>query len=568
MGKTNLGRVTLAPRGAYNNEVLYKRLDIVEHEGSSYLFLKDSTGIIPTGDGEVTMLLAKRGKGFTYDDFTPEQLAALKGAKGDKGDPGKGLTILGYYGTLDLLKASVTTPEVGDAYGIGTEAPYNIYVFDGIKSDWVNNGKLSDSGEGDDPFKFGEMRIGIGIFDNNKFGEKYVLCAGQEVSLEEYPDAGNILPFAINDPIKKSYPTAENPRKAFSYKLAEGFNGDILLTMLSAIPTTNDDVDYTTVSTSLYKYNRGNWDYLCDLPKQDSKIIIPSSSFKVNKKLVFGASDMTTINPLEKLYVTSDSETYKNWDIVEIVVPDGAPKTYQIISMAYGQGIYIAALEGQNTDNKYVLSFVKSTDMINWTNLDTSIPAWTEIGSANSDATVNFKDDTWALQIGGLVAIGKSINDNSPFSSFSSIDFTPDNSINEAIIDIKAFTILDIDAVMCSTGRNLYSLQRTAGSNSNYRVTKTPKPSGFYADEKILYTNFNGCVIGSKGNYRSSQTSEVSKVNIPSDWSSVHNIIKANTALLWTNNDQSKGLLESTIKAIAPMMIDDSSDIYFYIKMK
>ena len=30
----------------------------------------------------------KDGKPFTYDDFTPEQLAALKGEKGDSGNPG------------------------------------------------------------------------------------------------------------------------------------------------------------------------------------------------------------------------------------------------------------------------------------------------------------------------------------------------------------------------------------------------------------------------------------------------------------------------------------------------
>ena len=31
-----------------------------------------------------------KGDAFTYEDFTPEQLAALKGPKGDKGDPGEG----------------------------------------------------------------------------------------------------------------------------------------------------------------------------------------------------------------------------------------------------------------------------------------------------------------------------------------------------------------------------------------------------------------------------------------------------------------------------------------------
>lgn len=148
MGKTNLGRVTVVPCGSYDNAVAYKRLDIVEYEGGSYLFLKDSVGIVPTGDNEVTMLLSAKGEkgdAFTYEDFTPEQLAVLKG---EKGDTGKGFTVLGYYGNLDLLKAAVANPEPGDAYGIGTKEPYDIYVFDGVTDDWVDNGKIGGDGEG------------------------------------------------------------------------------------------------------------------------------------------------------------------------------------------------------------------------------------------------------------------------------------------------------------------------------------------------------------------------------------------------------------------------------------
>lgn len=69
-----------------------------------------------------------------------------KGATGAKGDTGaqspqgKGLQILGYYATLDALTAAVTSPAAGDAYGVGTAEPYNIYVWDGVGSAWVNNG--------------------------------------------------------------------------------------------------------------------------------------------------------------------------------------------------------------------------------------------------------------------------------------------------------------------------------------------------------------------------------------------------------------------------------------------
>lgn len=65
------------------------------------------------------------------------------GAKGDTGatgPQGKGLQILGYYATLNALTAAVTSPAAGDAYGVGTAEPYNIYVWDGVGSAWVNNG--------------------------------------------------------------------------------------------------------------------------------------------------------------------------------------------------------------------------------------------------------------------------------------------------------------------------------------------------------------------------------------------------------------------------------------------
>ncbi|MDR2913689.1 MAG: collagen-like protein [Tannerella sp.] len=65
-----------------------------------------------------------------------------QGAKGDKGDTGKGFDILGYYETLAQLKTAVPNPTSGDAYGVGTSEPYDIYVFDGVSNDWINNGPI------------------------------------------------------------------------------------------------------------------------------------------------------------------------------------------------------------------------------------------------------------------------------------------------------------------------------------------------------------------------------------------------------------------------------------------
>lgn len=161
-----------------------------------------------------------KGDAFTYDDFTAEQLAALKGEKGDtgpqgpigetgpagpvgpqgpkgdtgpqglqgpkgeqgpqgpkgdkgdkgdtgeqgpKGDTGSGFKVLGYFETVDALSSAVTAPNVGDAYGVGSSDPYDIYIYDAVKG-WVNNGPLQgakgekgDKGDKGDPFTYSDF---------------------------------------------------------------------------------------------------------------------------------------------------------------------------------------------------------------------------------------------------------------------------------------------------------------------------------------------------------------------------------------------------------------------------
>ena len=73
----------------------------------------------------------------------------LGNIKGEKGDTGTGLTILGYYATEEELSSAITNPTVGDGYGVGSNAPYDIYIYSG--DGWVNNGPLQgakgDKGE-------------------------------------------------------------------------------------------------------------------------------------------------------------------------------------------------------------------------------------------------------------------------------------------------------------------------------------------------------------------------------------------------------------------------------------
>ena len=53
---------------------------------------------------------------------------------------GSDFRILGYFTTAAELDA--LTPTAGDAYGVGSNGAYDVYVWDGVNSAWVNNGQL------------------------------------------------------------------------------------------------------------------------------------------------------------------------------------------------------------------------------------------------------------------------------------------------------------------------------------------------------------------------------------------------------------------------------------------
>lgn len=122
---------------------------------------------------QLAALKGEKGDPFVYSDFTSAQLAALKGEKGDpfryedftqqqlaalKGETGQGFVVKGKYDSLELLQSSVPTPSAGDAYGVGTVEPYNIYIYDGVSSTWVDYGHLQGAkGDKGDAFTYADF---------------------------------------------------------------------------------------------------------------------------------------------------------------------------------------------------------------------------------------------------------------------------------------------------------------------------------------------------------------------------------------------------------------------------
>ena len=73
----------------------------------------------------------------------PQGPQGEQGIQGPKGDTGSGFRVLGYYASKAALDAAKkATAVAGDAYGVGTGEPYDIYIFDGVTNAFVDNGPL------------------------------------------------------------------------------------------------------------------------------------------------------------------------------------------------------------------------------------------------------------------------------------------------------------------------------------------------------------------------------------------------------------------------------------------
>lgn len=79
-----------------------------------------------------------------YQGSVDEWLAELVGPPGPKGEDGSGVEILGTYDDLEALEAAVQSPKQGDMYNVGTEAPFQIYMWDATSGggSWVHQGQI------------------------------------------------------------------------------------------------------------------------------------------------------------------------------------------------------------------------------------------------------------------------------------------------------------------------------------------------------------------------------------------------------------------------------------------
>lgn len=94
----------------------------------------------------------------------PRGLTGIQGPQGPKGDTGSGLQILDIYPTLAALQSAHPTGSAGDAYLVGTEGNYVLYIWSETSSAWSNAGTLTTpSPSNSDPSMNGTAAAGSSV---------------------------------------------------------------------------------------------------------------------------------------------------------------------------------------------------------------------------------------------------------------------------------------------------------------------------------------------------------------------------------------------------------------------
>ena len=74
--------------------------------------------------------------------LTAQAVKAAADAGKFNGKDGKSFEIKGYYASTAALEEGVPKPAPGDAYCVGSTAPYDVYIYDGVSGEWINNGTI------------------------------------------------------------------------------------------------------------------------------------------------------------------------------------------------------------------------------------------------------------------------------------------------------------------------------------------------------------------------------------------------------------------------------------------
>lgn len=78
---------------------------------------------------------------------------------------GNGIAIISHFDTQEELEAAVTDPKAGDAYSVGSSVPYNLFIYDHLRNDWVDYGPIRST---DISARFAQnISVGVDAWDED-----------------------------------------------------------------------------------------------------------------------------------------------------------------------------------------------------------------------------------------------------------------------------------------------------------------------------------------------------------------------------------------------------------------
>ena len=165
MPNTVLGKVSCTPKGAYVEDTNYAILDIVSHQGGSFLAMKDSPAGAPTDDGVNWMQLASPGdtgpqgptgeQGPTGDtgpqgpvgETGPQGERGIQGEQGETGPQGEPGVAAGFGTPTATVDGTTGTPSVEVQASGPDTAKVFAFTFSGLKGETGAQGVQGIQGE-------------------------------------------------------------------------------------------------------------------------------------------------------------------------------------------------------------------------------------------------------------------------------------------------------------------------------------------------------------------------------------------------------------------------------------
>lgn len=441
-----------------------------------------------------------------------------------------------------------------------------------------------------DTCQLGEMRYSTQI--DNPFGEKYAMCSGLAVSTDDYPNALMVLPVkGLSTSKKVPYPLLTKApymeMSNTSFQITDNLIGKMRIIAIPPATETPTDEDYMAMYASMKMYvdisrDGETWTQVYEFPKKEGEVFGAANPLLVNGKLIFplqtvkfDLANQTQTTEVGRLLITSDFENFQEWYELEMNVPGALTTQWEIKSMAYGQGTYVAILkethEGQNR-----MALLKSPDLVNWEYVSPESTSWEQTINPSEwyNMSAHYVAGRWLVQFGYFL-VGDNIETLFSNENVSTGEGT-ENDLQDDIKDIFYLSTLGEEVYILRVSHGIFQLTFDTTTN-HWSTYKHSSPNGFGTSERYIALTQMGegtlswLVFGNSNHYyvfpNGKEVGTLSLGEGASSWQ-LNKVFKLGAKLFMIPNSPSDSPYLVSPFAITPEVSNPEFGLCAYIKLK